>query len=133
MVNIGTHGVLFDGEGLLKKYKIMKRSVDFLLLFGGRRVLDASYATTICCLVENKVWSTISSLVIWVLWKARCKCVFQKVKQNSIELVKKIWLMLLHSLRGQYEAITSEPMLCFVSNNILEKCGQRSSPLLRRD
>ena len=55
------------------------------------------------------VWSTLPSLVIWVLWKARCKCVFQKVKQNVVELVKDIWLMLLHTLRGQYEAITGEP------------------------
>jgi hypothetical protein len=60
-------------------------------------------------LEEDKVWSTISSLVVWVSWKARCKCVFQKVKQNAVELVKEIWLMLLHTLRGQYDAITGEP------------------------
>ena len=46
-----------------------------------------------CSLVEDKVLSTISSSVIWVLWKVRCKCVFRKVKQNTIELVKEIWLM----------------------------------------
>ena len=28
-----------------------------------------------------------------------------KVKQNVVELVMDIWLMLLHTLRGQYEAI----------------------------
>ena len=66
----------------------MKRSVDFLLLFDGRHVLDVYYVTTICCLVEDNVWSTISSLVIWVLWTTKCKCVFQKVKQNVVELVK---------------------------------------------
>ena len=55
------------------------------------------------------VWSTISSLVVWVLWKARCKCVFQKIKQNAVELVKEVWLMLLHTLRGQYDAIVGEP------------------------
>ena len=54
--------------------------VDFLLLFEGRHVLEVSYPTTIRCLEEDKVWSTISSLVVWVLWKPRCKCVFQKVK-----------------------------------------------------
>ena len=48
-----------------------------------------------------------------VLWKARCKCVFHKVKPNAIELVKEIWLMLLHTLRGQYEAITGEPDVVF--------------------
>ena len=33
----------------------------------------------------------LTSLVVWVLCKARCKCVFQKVKQNVVELVKEIW------------------------------------------
>ena len=60
--------------------------VDFLLLSNGRHVLDVSYNTTIHCLVEDKVWSTISSLV---------------------------WLMLLYTLRSQYEAITSEPDVVF--------------------
>ena len=31
-----------------------------------------------------------------------------KVKQNAVELVKEKWLMLSHTLRGQYEAITSD-------------------------
>ena len=48
------------------------------------------------------------SLLIWALWKAKCKCIFQKVKQNVVELLKEIWLMLLHTIRGQYEAITGE-------------------------
>ena len=39
--------------------------------------------------------------------------VFQKVKQNVVELVTNIWLMLLHTLRGQYEAITGEPEVIF--------------------
>ena len=30
------------------------------------------------------------------------------LKQSAIELLKEIWLMLLHTLRGQYEAITGE-------------------------
>ena len=58
---------------------------------------------------EDKVWSMISSLVVWVLWKARCKCVFQKVKYNVVELVKQVWLILLHTLTGQYDAITCKP------------------------
>ena len=65
------------------------------------------------CLEEDKVWSTISSLVVWILWKARCKCVFQNVKPNAVELVKEIWLMLLHTLRGQYEAIHDELDIVF--------------------
>ena len=87
--------------------------VDFLLLSNGRHVLEASYTTPIHCLEEDKVWSTISSLVVWILWKARCKCVFQNVKPNAVELVKEIWLMLLHTLRGQYEAIHGEPDVVF--------------------
>ena len=41
--------------------------VDFLLLYDGRQGLDVSYATTICCLVEDNICCTISSLVNWVL------------------------------------------------------------------
>ena len=47
-----------------EKLNYEKECVDFLLLCDGRQVLDVSYATTIGCLVEDKVWSTISSLVI---------------------------------------------------------------------
>ena len=39
--------------------------VDFLLLSDGRHVLEVSYTTTIRCLEEDKVWSTISSLVVF--------------------------------------------------------------------
>ena len=81
-----------------------KENVYFLLLSDKRHVLEVSYTTTIPCLEEDKVWSTISSLVVWVLWKARCKCIFQKFKPNVVELVNEIWLMLLHTVRGQYEA-----------------------------
>ena len=77
-----------------------KEYVELFLLSNGRHVFDVSY-TTIRCLEEDKVWSKLSSLVVWVLWKTRCKCVFKKVKQNVVELVKEIWLMLLHTLRGQ--------------------------------
>ena len=69
-----------------------------------------SYTKTIRCLEETiRCWSGLpQSLVVWVLWKARCKCVFQKVKQNVVESIKEIWLMLLHILRGQYEGITGQ-------------------------
>ena len=78
----------------------------------------------------------ISSLVVWVLWKARCKCVFQKVKQNAVELVKEIWLMLLHTLRGQYEAIIGEPDVVFRKQQHFREMwtkAERSSPLLGRE
>ena len=31
------------------------------------------------------------------------------VKQNAVDLVKEVWLMLVHTLRGQYDAIIGEP------------------------
>ena len=34
-------------------------------------------------------------------------------KLNAVKLVKEIWLMLLHTLRGQYEAIHGEPDVVF--------------------
>ena len=94
--------------------------VNFLPLSNGRHVLEVSYTTTIRCLEEDKVWSTISSLVFWVLWKARCKCVFQNVKPNAVELVKEIWLMLLHTLRGQHESIHGELAVVFCKQQVRE-------------
>ena len=47
-------------------------------------------------------------LIIW-----GNSCVFQNVKPNVVELVKEIWLMLLHTLRGQFEAIHGEPDVVF--------------------
>ena len=44
---------------------------EFLLLSDGRHVLEISNITSVHCLEEDMVWSTISSLVVWVLWKAR--------------------------------------------------------------
>ena len=78
--------------------------------------MECFYSTLKCLfklIVRNKVWSTISSFVVWVLWKARCKCVFQEVKQNVVELVRDIWFMLIHTLRGQYKAIIGEIEVVF--------------------
>ena len=36
-----------------------------------------------------------------------------KVKQNVVEFVKDMWLMLLHTLRGKYEAIIGELEVVF--------------------
>ena len=78
----------------------------------------------------------ISSLVNWVLWKARCKCVILKVKQNAIELAKEIWLMLQHTLSDQYQAITGEPDVVFRKQQHFREMwtkAERSSPLLGRE
>ena len=82
------------------------KQVCIVHLSDGIHVLEASHTTPIHCLEEDKVWSTISSLVVWVLWKARCKGVFQKVKPNAVELVKEIWLMLMHTLKRSIWDIT---------------------------
>mgnify|MGYP006889224167 CR=1 FL=1 len=78
----------------------------------------------------------ISSLVVWVLRKARYKCVFQKVKQHAVELDKEMWLMLRHTLRGQYEAITGEPDVVFRKQQHFREMwtkAERSSPLMGRE
>mgnify|MGYP006962893981 FL=1 len=88
MVNICIHEVVQWGRFAEEIQNYEYECLDFLIVSDGRQVLHVSYVTTIRCLVEDKVWSTISSLVIWVLWTTKCKCVFQKVKQNVVELVK---------------------------------------------
>ena len=77
----------------------------------------------------------VSSLVVWVLWKARCKCVFQKIQENVVELVKEIWLMLLHTLRGKYEAIIGEPKVLIRKQQQFQEIlkRERSTPLLERE
>ena len=63
---------------------------EFLLVSDGKHLLEISDITSVHCLQEDMVWATISSPVVSVLWKARCKCVFQKVQQNTVDLVKEI-------------------------------------------
>ena len=56
--------------------------------------------------------STISSLVVWVLWKAICKCISES--QPECGLVRQGDIIdALHTLRGLYEEITSEPNVVF--------------------
>ena len=75
---------------------------------------------------------TIPSLVIWVLWKAICECVFQKIKQNVVEVVKEIWFMLLHALRGEYDAITGEFDVVFRKQQHFREMWTKT-PLLGRE
>ena len=88
-----------------ERHNSEKDGVDFCLLSDGRQVLDVSYTTTIHCLVEDKVWSTIYSLLVWILWNAICKCIFS---ESQIECS---WVSQgdMDTLSGWYEAITSEP------------------------
>ena len=54
---------------------------------------------------DGVVWETISSIVLWVLWTSRCQRIFQEVEWNVVDILKEIWLTLVHTIIGEYDAI----------------------------
>ena len=48
----------------------------------------------------------VSSLKIWFARKARCKEVLVGKKEWHVEIVIKVWLDIIHTLRGQNDAIS---------------------------
>ena len=54
---------------------------------------------------KNVRWTYVSSLVMWVLWNARCRAIFQNMYEAPAELVKILWIELVHSLKGYWERI----------------------------
>ena len=43
---------------------------------------------------------------MWVIWKARCTSIFDNVTQDVVVIIVEFWLLLVHTLRGQYESFT---------------------------
>ena len=48
------------------------------------------------------LWEILNSTTAYYIWKARCSLVFHQVRASPIELVKRIWLDMIHTLKGQY-------------------------------
>ena len=55
---------------------------------------------------DDIIWKTISSVLMWVIWKARCASIFDNVTQDVAVIIAEFWLLLVHTLRGQYESFT---------------------------
>ena len=57
--------------------------------------------------IENLViWHTITSLALWIIWKARCD-VFNNAHIHLYTMLIELWLLFLHTLRGQYDDMQS--------------------------
>ena len=55
---------------------------------------------------DDIIWKTISSIVMWVIWKARCTSIFDNTTQDFYVIIAEFWLLLIHTLHGQYECFT---------------------------
>ena len=55
---------------------------------------------------DDIIWKTISSILMWVIWKAQCKSVFDNVPHDAFVIIVEFWLLLIHTLCGQYKSFT---------------------------
>ena len=62
---------------------------------------------------DDIIWKTISSIVMWVIWKARCTSVFNNATQDVSVIIAEFWLLLIHTLHGQYESFTGNVDVIF--------------------
>ena len=49
------------------------------------------------------IWHTITSLALWIIWKARCDYVFNNVHIHLNSMRIEFWMLFVHTLRGQYD------------------------------
>ena len=63
----------------------------------------------------------ISSIIVWVLWTSRCRRVFQQIKWNVVEVVKEIGGTLVHTRKGEYDAIKGDLDVAFRKQEALKK------------
>ena len=45
-------------------------------------------------------WELISSLTMWFVWRARCRWIFDQRVIAPAEMIRDLWLELIHTLRG---------------------------------
>ena len=54
--------------------------------------------------IENLViWRTITSLALWIIWKARCDVVFNNAHIHLRTMLIEFWMLFVHTIRGQYD------------------------------
>ena len=50
------------------------------------------------------VWQIVSSLALWVLWKARCSKLYNDEQIHVVDQVKTFWELLIHTVKGEYDS-----------------------------
>ena len=68
------------------------------------------------------VWETISSITLCVLWTSRCLRIFQQIQWNDVDVVNEIWLTLVHTLKGEFDAIKGDSDVVLRKKEVLKKC-----------
>jgi hypothetical protein len=53
------------------------------------------------------VWELMSTITMWYIWTARCRKVFDDNTEHPVEIVRNIWVMAVHTLKGQYDDLIS--------------------------
>ena len=53
------------------------------------------------------VWELMCTITMWYIWTARCSKVFDDNTVHPVETVRNIWVMAVHTLKGQYDDLIS--------------------------
>ena len=53
---------------------------------------------------RSYVWQIVSSLGLWVLWKARCSKLYKDENTHVVDQVKSFWDLLVHTVKGDYDS-----------------------------
>ena len=51
------------------------------------------------------VWELLSITTMWFLWTARCSKAFDNIMVHPVEIVRNVWMQMVHTLKGQYDEI----------------------------
>ena len=68
-----------------------------------QQIVDVGYVKEI-----QPLWEILSSTTMWYIWKARCALVLDNRATNSVVSVREIWLHIVLTLRGQFDAIQGD-------------------------
>ena len=50
------------------------------------------------------VWNIVSSLALWIIWKARCSKLYNDEHTNVVDQVKSFWELLVNTIKGEYDS-----------------------------
>ena len=62
---------------------------------------------------DDIIWETISSIMMWVIWKVQCTSFFDNLTHDASVIVVEFWLLLIHTLCGQYKSFTGNVDVIF--------------------
>ena len=112
-----------DIKGEVQDYE--KEKVNFALYTRSPYVEEVSPCMPINLVQNGVVWEMISSITIWVLWTSRCRRIFQQIQWNVVDVVKEIWVTLVHTLKGEYDAIKCDSDVVFRKQEGFKKRWER--------